>query len=145
VQLPRFVSTQELEQTANYLNRHFSGLGFAQIRCRLLHEMQQAKSELDQLLNAALDISQQLLLQDNKPDDLLLSGQTRMMGVQGMSDMEHLRSLFDAFSQKREIWACWIVVPMLKAFGFLLAKKVVWLPCKPARLLLRHILIKVKF
>lgn len=103
VQLPRFVSTQELEQTANYLNRHFSGLGFAQIRCRLLFEMQQAKTELDQLLNAALDISQQLLLQDNKPDDLLLSGQTRMMGVQGMSDMEHLRSLFDAFSQKREI------------------------------------------
>jgi heat-inducible transcriptional repressor len=103
VQMPRAFSAQDLEQTANYLNRHFSGLGFAQIRARLICEMQQAKSELDQLMNTALDISQLLLQQDNKPDDLLLSGQTRLMGAQGMSDMDRLRSLFDAFSQKREI------------------------------------------
>lgn len=103
VQMPRAFSAQDLEQTANYLNRHFSGLSFAQIRARLICEMQQAKSELDQLMNTALDISQLLLQQDNKPDDLLLSGQTRLMGAQGMSDMDRLRSLFDAFSQKREI------------------------------------------
>ena len=103
VQLPRAFTAQDLEQTANYLNRHCAGLGFAQIRSRLLFEMQQTKSELDQLMSTALDISQMLLMQDQRPDDLLLSGQTRMMGAQGMSDMERLRSLFDAFSQKREI------------------------------------------
>jgi heat-inducible transcriptional repressor len=103
VQLPRSFTAQDLEQTANYLNRHCSGLGFSQIRSRLLLEMQQAKSELDQLMSTALDISQMLLMQNQRPDDLLLSGQTRLMGAQGMSDMEHLRSLFEAFSQKREI------------------------------------------
>ncbi len=70
---------------------------------RLLAELQQAKSELDQLLNAALDISQQLMVPDSKPDDMVLSGQTRLMGMQGMSDMDRLRSLFEAFSRKREI------------------------------------------
>lgn len=103
VQLPRAFTAQDLEQTANYLNRHCAGLGFAQIRNRLLFEMQQTKTELDQLMSTALDISQMLLMQDQRPDDLVLSGQTRLMGAEGMSDMEHLRNLFDAFSQKREI------------------------------------------
>jgi heat-inducible transcriptional repressor len=103
VQLPRAFSAQDLEQAANYLNRHFTGRSFAQIRQRLLTDMQQAKAELDQLLNAALDISQQLMASDSKPEEMLLSGQTRLMGVQGLSDMERLRSLFEAFSRKREI------------------------------------------
>jgi heat-inducible transcriptional repressor len=40
---------------------------------------------------------------DSKPEEMLLAGQTRLMGVQGLSDMERLRSLFEAFSRKREI------------------------------------------
>ena len=103
VQLPRAISAEALQQTGNYLNQRFSGMGFAQIRAHLLAEMQQAKSEMDLLMNAALDISQQLMAQQPRPDDLLLSGQTRMMGAGGLHDMERLRSLFEAFSQKREI------------------------------------------
>jgi heat-inducible transcriptional repressor len=103
VQLPRAFSAQELEQAANYLNRHFSGRSFAQIQHQLLVDMRQAKSELDRLLNAALDISQQLMVPDSKPEDMVLSGQTRLMGMHGMSDMDRLRSLFEAFSQKRDI------------------------------------------
>ena len=103
VQLPRAFSAQDLEQAANYLNRHFTGRSFAQIRQRLLTDMHQAKTELDQLLNAALEISQQLMAADSKPEEMLLAGQTRLMGVQGLSDMERLRSLFEAFSRKREI------------------------------------------
>jgi heat-inducible transcriptional repressor len=34
---------------------------------------------------------------------MVLSGQTRLMGMHGMSDMDRLRSLFEAFSQKRDI------------------------------------------
>jgi len=103
VQLQRPFSTEALEQTANYLNRHFAGQGFAQIRRQLVAEMQQAKSEMDTLLNAALDISQQLLAAEPRPEDMVLSGQTRLMGAQGLSDVDRLRSLFEAFSRKREI------------------------------------------
>jgi len=103
VQLQRPFSTEALEQTANYLNRHFAGQGFAQIRRQLVAEMQQAKSEMDTLLNAALDISQQLLAAEPLPEDMVLSGQTRLMGSQGLSDVDRLRSLFEAFSRKREI------------------------------------------
>ena len=39
VQPQRPFSTEVLEQTANYLNRHFAGQGFAQIRRQLVAEM----------------------------------------------------------------------------------------------------------
>lgn len=103
VQLPRPVSHAALEQTANYLNRHFAGQGFSQIQARLKAELQQVKSEMDVLLNAALDISGQLLTADPRLDDMVLSGQTQLMGVQGLSDLDRLKSLFEAFTRKREI------------------------------------------
>jgi heat-inducible transcriptional repressor len=103
VQLPRPISPAALEQTANYLNRHFTGQGFNQIRARLTAELQQVKSEMDVLLNAALDISGQLMVADSRPDDMVLSGQTQLMGVQGLSDMDRLKGLFEAFTRKREI------------------------------------------
>ena len=36
-------------------------------------------------------------------EDMLLAGQTRLMGLQDLSDMDRLRDLFEAFSRKREI------------------------------------------
>lgn len=103
LQLPRPIAPEALAQAANYLNRHFAGQGFAQIQRQLLAEMQQAKSEMDGLLNAALDISGQLMAAEARPEDMVLSGQTRLMGVDGLSDLERLRGLFEAFSRKREI------------------------------------------
>lgn len=103
LQLPRPIAPEALAQAANYLNRHFAGQGFAQIQRQLLAEMRQAKSEMDGLLNAALDISGQLMAAEARPEDMVLSGQTRLMGVDGLSDLERLRGLFDAFSRKREI------------------------------------------
>ena len=103
LQLPRPIAPEALVQAANYLNRHFAGQGFAQIQRQLLAEMRQAKSEMDGLLNAALDISGQLMAAEARPEDMVLSGQTRLMGVDGLSDLERLRGLFEAFSRKREI------------------------------------------
>ena len=34
---------------------------------------------------------------------MLLAGQTRLMGVQDLSDLDRLRELFEAFARKREI------------------------------------------
>ena len=36
-------------------------------------------------------------------DDVLLAGQTRLMGVQELADLDRLRELFEAFARKREI------------------------------------------
>ncbi|MGU7895907.1 hypothetical protein, partial [Escherichia coli] len=36
-------------------------------------------------------------------DDMVVAGQTRLMGVQDLADLDRLRELFDAFARKREI------------------------------------------
>ncbi len=36
-------------------------------------------------------------------DDMVLAGQTRLMGVQDLSDLDRLRELFETFARKREI------------------------------------------
>ena len=99
----RAYSAGELEQTANYLNSNFAGRPVSEIRSTLVRELRDTRSEMEQVLSAAVEISEQAL--DTGGDDMLLSGQTRLMGLQGMSDMDRLRDLFEAFSRKREILA----------------------------------------
>ena len=91
----------ELERVANYLNVHFAGLPVAQIRRRLLHELRDARTEMEQLLAHSIDLAEQAL--QPPASDMLVAGQTRLMGVQDLSDLERLRELFELFSSKREI------------------------------------------
>jgi len=94
-------SSGELEQASNYLNTHFAGRPLADIRSGLLRDLRETRSEMEQVLSAAVDLAEQTLVVG--ADDMLLSGQTRLMGQQGISDMDRLRELFEAFSRKREI------------------------------------------
>lgn len=91
----------ELEQTANYLNLNFAGRPLNEIRSVLVRELRETRSEMERVLSAAVEISEQAL--QSPGDDMLLAGQTRLMGLQDMSDMDRLRELFEAFSRKREI------------------------------------------
>jgi len=100
IQTRRPYAPDELEQTSNYLNRHYAGRAWADIRAALVRELQDAKSELERTLAASVVLSEQVLPEG---DDVLLAGQTRLMGSPDMADVERLRGLFDAFAQKREI------------------------------------------
>lgn len=99
----RSYTASELEQTANYLNANFAGRPLGDIRSTLTRELREARSEMERVLSAAVEISDQAL--EPVGEDMLLTGQTRLMGLPGMSDMERLRELFEAFSRKREILA----------------------------------------
>lgn len=100
----RAYTGSELEQAANYLNAHFAGRPLAEIRARLLRELRENRSEMERLLSAAVELSEQALGGGAPgPEDMLLAGQTRLMGVQDLSDLDRLRELFEAFSRKREI------------------------------------------
>ncbi|WP_225763630.1 heat-inducible transcriptional repressor HrcA [Stenotrophomonas sp. Marseille-Q4652] len=91
----------ELERVANYLNAHFAGRPLAEIRTRLLQELRSAQAEMEQLLAHSVELAGEALAPAE--DDVLLSGQTRLMGVQDLSDLDRLRELFELFASKREI------------------------------------------
>jgi len=104
----RVITTQrpyapgELEQVANYLNTHFAGLRIDEIRARLLREMQEEGARLNTLLTAAVEVAQ-AAFQSSEGSDVLIAGQTNLMGRQDVSDLDRLRELFEAFQRKRDL------------------------------------------
>ena len=92
----------ELEQTANYLNSHFAGRSLAEIRSELVRELRDTRSAMERVLSVAVDVAESAF-GPASDEDVLVSGQTRLMGVQDLSDVDRLRELFEAFSRKREI------------------------------------------
>jgi len=92
----------ELERVANYLNAQFAGRPLAEIRASLMHELRSAKDEMEQLLAHSVELAGDVLGAAGG-EDIVLAGQTRLMGVQDLSDLDRLRELFEAFASKREI------------------------------------------
>jgi heat-inducible transcriptional repressor len=98
----RAYTPAELEQTANYLNKHFAGRPLAEIRAELVRELRETRSAMERVLSVAVDLSESAFAAPSD-EDMLVAGQTRLMGVQDLSDVERLRELFEAFSRKREL------------------------------------------
>ncbi|UZW58713.1 heat-inducible transcriptional repressor HrcA [Lysobacter enzymogenes] len=101
IQTRRPFEAGELERVGNYLNTHFAGRPVAEIRASLLLELRNAQSEMQALLAQSMELAEQALAPDG--DDMVLAGQTRLMGVQELADLDRLRELFEAFARKREI------------------------------------------
>lgn len=91
----------ELERVANYLNAHFAGRAVSEIRATLLMDLKSARCEMEKLLSQSIELAEQAL--EPGGDDMVLAGQTRLMGLQELTDVDRLRDLFEAFARKREI------------------------------------------
>ena len=98
----RTYSAGDLEQVANFLNANYAGLRMSEIRERLLREMRETSHHLHQLMVAAVDVTQNPFVQ-NSGADMLVAGQMNLMGSQGLSNMDRLRELFEAFQRKRDL------------------------------------------
>jgi heat-inducible transcriptional repressor len=73
----------------------------AEARASLLAELRSARQEMETLMSQALELADQALADDT--EDMLVAGQTRLIGLQDLSNLDRLRELFEAFSRKREI------------------------------------------
>lgn len=97
----RLYDSSELERVANYLNTNFAGRPLSDIRSTLVRDLRTAQSEMEGLLAHTVELAEQALVPAG--EDMVLAGQTRLMGVQDLSDLERLRELFETFARKREI------------------------------------------
>jgi heat-inducible transcriptional repressor len=55
------------------------------------------------MMQAVVEMTQKVFVDNETAKDFVLAGQANLMDVNELSDMEKLRGLFDAFSQKRDI------------------------------------------
>jgi heat-inducible transcriptional repressor len=93
----RIYSPSELQQAANYLNTHYAGKSLLTIRKELLTAIREDRVNMEQLLQAAVDVGNKAFVSEQEKKDYILAGQNNLINI------ENWRSLFDAFTQKQEI------------------------------------------
>lgn len=96
-------SPSELQQAANYINAVYSGLSMAAVRKAVLKELKDAQERMNKEMLDAVQMAQMALDPEKADEDYVLSGETNLMGFSELADMERLKELFDAFSQKRSV------------------------------------------
>ena len=99
----RSFSASELEQAANYLNKAFAGETMDKVRQHLVSEMQDTRKRMDDLMSRALVMAGQVVNASNSKEDCVIAGQTNLMGFNEFANIERLRQLFDAFTEKHQI------------------------------------------
>ena len=100
----RQFSQSELQQASNYLNSMYSGKDLDKVREELLKELEKMKQDVNNMMQTAIEMAQQAFIQnDASRHDYVLAGQTNLMNVADLNDVEKLRKLFDSFSRKRDI------------------------------------------
>ncbi|HVS26845.1 MAG TPA: heat-inducible transcriptional repressor HrcA [Burkholderiales bacterium] len=89
----------ELTQAANFLNQHYAGKTFDEIRRAVQDELRQLHSDMSLLMTAALEVGSQAVWES--ASDYVISGEHNLLHVQDLSsNMARLRGLFDLFEQK---------------------------------------------
>jgi heat-inducible transcriptional repressor len=92
----------QLVQAANYLNQHYSGLSFDDVRLRLQGELRQLRDDMTRLMQAAVEAGSDAMTDD--ADDVVISGERNLLSVTDLSsNMSSLRKLFEMFEQKTSL------------------------------------------
>jgi len=92
----------QLVQAANYINQHYGGLGFDEVRIRLQNELRQLRDNMTSLMQAAVEAGSDAMSDDS--DNVVISGERNLLSVADLSsNMSSLRKLFDMFEQKTSL------------------------------------------
>jgi heat-inducible transcriptional repressor len=98
----REYSQSQLQQAANFINSEYGGRELTEIRHQLLGSMQQSRDAMQQVMENALSIADQVLNVEYD-EDYIMAGETNLMSYAEMADIDKLRQLFEAFNKKRDI------------------------------------------
>jgi heat-inducible transcriptional repressor len=89
----------QLVQAANYINQHFNGMSFEDVRQHLHGELRQLRDDMTRLMQVAVEAGSDAMSEEN--DAVVISGERNLLSVIDLSsNMNSLRKLFDVFEQK---------------------------------------------
>ncbi len=92
----------QLTEAGHFLNQHYAGCAFHEIRQRVQSELHQLRHDMTALMAAAIAAGDEAM--SRKQEDYVISGERNLLHVDDLStDMNRLRSLFNVFEQKTEL------------------------------------------
>ena len=93
----------ELNRMSNYLNDILQGLTIAQVKNRILEEMQEDKVSYDSLMARALELSRQTL--EDGEVEVFIDGQANILDQPEFADVAKMREIIQAFEEKGQLLA----------------------------------------
>jgi len=98
----RDFSPAELVSAANYINQHYSGQSFEDVRQRLNQELRELRQDMIQLMTSAVEAGNQAVSEGSEP--YVITGERNLLSVRDLSqDLSRLRQLFELFEQKTRL------------------------------------------
>jgi heat-inducible transcriptional repressor len=99
----RDFSADELKQASNYLTEQFRGRNLYEVRRLLLGELQDTRASMNALMSEAIEMAQKVFPEAEPQVEYVMAGETNLMGLEQLADMETLKGLFEAFSRQQDI------------------------------------------
>jgi heat-inducible transcriptional repressor len=100
----RNYSASELQHAQNYINEHYAGTDLHKVRKKLLEDLDNARDSMNQAMHDIITVAHAAMDKaEQSGDEYVLAGETNLRGFAELSDVDTLRRLFEAFSQKRQI------------------------------------------
>jgi heat-inducible transcriptional repressor len=98
----RSYTPSQLTEAGNYINQHYAGLEFDQLRSKVRSELMDLHRDISGLMQAAIQTGSEAL----RPaaEGVVISGGRNLLEVDDLSgDMPRLRRLFDLFESKTQL------------------------------------------
>ena len=109
VTVDRDYTKDELSAFARQLNSEYLGRPLTEVRDRLRRDLEATRADMDKTMRQLIELAGLVFddtaapRQDEAP--MMVSGETNLMTHEDLSDVTKLRDLFDAFEQKRDLYA----------------------------------------
>lgn len=98
----RTYTAAELVEAGNFLNTHYTGLTFDEIKARLQAELEELRESMSDLMTLAVEAGKEAATEPE--EGYVLSGENNLLHIQDLSsNMQSLRRLFDMFEHKTGI------------------------------------------
>jgi heat-inducible transcriptional repressor len=99
IQMENNLSQDELDRISRYLNEMLEGLTLAQVRRRILKEMEGERIAYDHLMKQALKLGHRAFNRQEEKE-LYIDGKMNILDEPEFADVEKMKSLFRAFEEK---------------------------------------------
>jgi heat-inducible transcriptional repressor len=99
----RQFSQQELDATADFLNRHYSGWTLEAIRGDLLQKLANERERYEGIVQSALTLCDPAVLGDDPARQVHVEGTAQMVGAGEFADQTQLRDLLAAIEEKHRL------------------------------------------
>ena len=99
----RDFTSDELRQAANYLTEQFRGRNLYEVRHHLLGELQNTRASMNAMMNEAIEMARQVFPESEPQAEYVMAGETNLMDLAELADVDILKKLFEAFNRQRDI------------------------------------------